>query len=533
MLAYFGAVMLLAAISNFLKKVAPGFVHKTTNNRVALFFRKKLINPAAFGYKHSVPIKWGPINMSLPTRAQTWVLAVYFGMYIIFIFIKYDIYDGNTRYTTRTLQISRYVGDRAGLIAMSQLPLIYAFAGRNNILMFLTGLSYDTMSVYHRWVARLMYLNVFIHGITFSINYRKGGTYFKEMKEPAVVWGIAATVCISFTLVISLRHFREHLYEIFLLFHQAFAIFFTVGVWWHVKPHNFSEWIYCATALWAFDRAARLARIVLNGVNAKAHLELHPQNLIKIKVDYNSFVWRPRPGAYVFIHFLNPRWRCWENHPFTAYPSPTPGEEKKIIFCARVRNGKTKQLENYLIKNNNAKTVPVFIDGPYGHTVPLQTSDSIVIISGGIGFTGGYSYASKLTHQAEKKNIKFIWAIQNHENVETFRDELEYLYKNNVNVQIFLSSEPNGLQRKVTIEREAGSDNEKDLSSGSAISFNTQFTRPDLKSIIETSISEAQGSIAFLVCGPAGMNDDVRKYVSENMDRGNGRVDLYIEAFNW
>lgn len=473
--------------------------------------------------------------MSLPTRAQFWVLAVYFGMYIIFIFIKYDIYDGNTRFATRALQISRYVGDRAAIMALAQLPLVFTFAGRNNILIFITGLSYDTMNLYHRWVSRVMYMNIFIHAVCFSINYRKQGKYFSELSESDIVWGISACVCGGFTMFFSLRHFREKIYEIFLLSHWAFVIFFTVGAWYHVKSHGYMEWIYTAIAIWAFDRLGRLVRIAVNGVNAKAHLELHPQHLIKIKVDYNSF-WNPHAGAYAFIHFLNPLWRSWENHPFTMYPSPTPGEEKKLVFCARVRNGKTKQLQNYLAANSNAKTVPVFIDGPYGNTAPLQTSDTIVIITGGIGFTGGYSYACKLTHQAEKKNITFIWAIQNHENVETFRDELEYLYKNDVNVFIYLSNEPNGLQRKITVEKHNSDPenlNEKDFSSGSTISFNTMFARPDLKVIIESAITEAPGSIGFLVCGPGSMNDDVRRNVSNNMGRGKGRVDLYIEAFNW
>ncbi|VVT55748.1 uncharacterized protein SAPINGB_P004718 [Magnusiomyces paraingens] len=535
MLAYMGAILLAAAISNFLKKVAPGFVHKSTNNRVALFFRQKLINPAIFGYKHSIPVKWGPFNMSLPTRAQAWVLIGYFVMYIIFMFIKYDIYDGNTRFTTRPLQISRYVADRSGIIATSQLPLLYALAGRNNIMLWITGLSYDTMNLYHRWVSRIMYLNVFIHAAAFSVNFKKQNKYNDEFSETFMIWGLVSCVCGGFLMFFSLRHFREKLYEFFLLCHWAFVVFFTIGVWYHCKPHGYMEWVYAAIAIWAFDRASRLARLVFNGLNAKAHLELHPQHLIKIKVDYTSFL-KPHPGAYAFIHFLNPIWRCWENHPFTAYPSPIPGEEKKLVFCVRVRDGKTKQIAQYLAKNNNAKTVPVFLDGLYGHTFPLHTSESIVIITGGIGFTGGYSYACRLTNQSEKKNITFIWAIQNHENVETFKDELEYLAKNDVSVFIYLSNEPENAQPKVTVEKhfsDSENGNEKDLSSGSTISFNTMFTRPDLKVIIESAINEAPGSIGFLVCGPASMNDDVRQHVSKNMDKGKGRVDLYLEAFNW
>lgn len=540
MLAYFGAILIACTIANFLKKVAPGFVHKTTNNKFSLFFRQKLINPALFGYKHSTPVKWGPVNMSLPSRAQGWALLGYLVMYIIFMFIKYDIYDGNTRYATRRLQISRYVGDRAAFIALAQLPLVFAFAGRNNILLFITGLSYDTMNLYHRWVSRVMYLSIFIHAVTFSINYHDQGKYSSELSEPDIVWGIVACTCGGLLMFFSYRLFREKLYEFFLLCHWAFVIFFTVGIWYHVKPHGFMEWIYTAVAIWAFDRAARLGRIVLNGLNAKAHLELHPQHLIKIKVDYNP-LWHPAPGAYAFLHFLNPLWRSWENHPFTAYPSPVAGEENKLVFCARVREGKTAQLAKYLGANGGAKTVPVFVDGPYGAAHPLCTSESIYIIAGGIGFTGGYSYACRLLDQAEKKNITFIWAIQNHENVETFKDELECLARRgNVNIFIYISNEEAAAHPNITIEKHHQSDSdlateeEKGASpGGSTLSFDTMYVRPDLKVLVESAIADAPGSIGFLVCGPAGMNDDVRYHVSKNMHKGKGRVDMYVEAFNW
>lgn len=542
MLAYFAAILLAAAISNFLKRCAPGFVHKTTNNRVSLFLRQKLINPAAFGYKHSTALKWGPVNMSLPTRAQGWVLLGYLVMYVIFMFIKYDIYDGNSRFATRSLQISRYVADRSGIIATSQLPLLYAFAGRNNILLWMTGLSYDTMNVYHRWVARVMYLNVFIHSVAFSAYYSETGKYHEEFAETFMIWGLLACVAGGLLMFFSYRLFREKLYEVFLLFHWVFVVLFTVGSWLHIEPHGYMEWVYATVAIWAFDRAARLARIVVNGLNAKAHIELHPQHLIKFKVDYNAF-WHPAPGAYVFVHFLNPVWRCWENHPFTAYPSPVPGEEKKLVFCARVRDGKTLQLAKYLEKNSgSAVNMPVLIDGPYGHAFPLFTSDTIYIITGGIGFTGGYSYACKLLAQGEKKNITFLWAIQNPENVETFREELQYLAERGaVNVLIYISIEgdatpPQGTN--ITLEKQqSDSDKERgtsELSSrSSAVSFDTVYARPDLGALVASAVAEAPGSIGFLVCGPPGMNDDVRRHVSGNMNKGKGRVDMYIEAFNW
>lgn len=536
MAAYFGLVVLLGAIFNITKKLMPGFVHRTTNNKLCLLFRKKIANPALFGFRHSTPVKLGPfniINVSLPTRAQSYVLAGYYAMFIIFMFIKIDLFDGNTRYATKGLQLSRYLADRSGIIAITQVPLIYLFAGRNNIMLWVTGWSYDTFNVYHRAISRVMYICVFIHGTCFSANYGLNGTLGKNYSIGYFRWGMVACIAGGLIIFQTIRHFRESVYETFLQIHRVLVIVFTFAVYYHLKSFGYLQWFWAAIAVWAFDRAARLVRILVGGVRSKAEMQVHGHEFVKFKVNYSG-LWKPQPGAYAFIYFLKPFFKSWEDHPFSCYPSPVPGEENKIVFCMRILNGKTKQMANYLAdKPEGRDTVPVLIEGPYGQHFPVENSDSIVLICGGIGFTGAYSYACHYKNLAGSKRISFIWITRFNHNLSVFAEELDFLaHEDNVDVQLYVTDDV-GPDSNEKTDTSSNNNSLEKRSVGSITSSNVNYGIPNLSELIPRHIEESSGSTAFMVCGPPGLNDSVRKTVVDNMDKGKGRVDIYVEAFNW
>lgn len=61
------------------------------------------------------------------------------------------------------------VGFRCGVVTISQLPLIFMLSGKNNIIGFLSGISYERLNWSHRWCARCMLLTATIHmGYFFS-----------------------------------------------------------------------------------------------------------------------------------------------------------------------------------------------------------------------------------------------------------------------------------------------------------------------------------------------------------------------------
>lgn len=55
------------------------------------------------------------------------------------------------------------IGYRAGFMTICQLPLIFLLAGKQNIIGFLTGVGYERLNWYHRWVSRTLWLSATIH----------------------------------------------------------------------------------------------------------------------------------------------------------------------------------------------------------------------------------------------------------------------------------------------------------------------------------------------------------------------------------
>lgn len=61
------------------------------------------------------------------------------------------------------------VAFRCGVVTLGQIPLIFLLSGKNNIVGWLTGVSYERLNWLHRWTARCMLLTATIHmGYFFS-----------------------------------------------------------------------------------------------------------------------------------------------------------------------------------------------------------------------------------------------------------------------------------------------------------------------------------------------------------------------------
>lgn len=61
-----------------------------------------------------------------------------------------------------------YVTDRAGWLAVANMPLLWLFAGRNDIFLWLTGWNFGTFNIFHRYVARIVTTEAIVHGIGYT-----------------------------------------------------------------------------------------------------------------------------------------------------------------------------------------------------------------------------------------------------------------------------------------------------------------------------------------------------------------------------
>ncbi|KAL1942477.1 hypothetical protein VTO73DRAFT_6079 [Trametes versicolor] len=56
-----------------------------------------------------------------------------------------------------------YWSGRAAALSVSQLPLLTALGTKNSILAYITGVSYDKLNFFHRMVARVIFILLWVH----------------------------------------------------------------------------------------------------------------------------------------------------------------------------------------------------------------------------------------------------------------------------------------------------------------------------------------------------------------------------------
>lgn len=165
----------------------------------------------------------------------------------------------------------------------------------------------------------------FMHSVCYTWLCR--GYLSEEFAETYWRWGVVATVCGCIMLGQSIFIFRSKIYEFFLAFHIALGVFFVIGMWYHLVVLGWMNWVYATIAIWGFDRAVRLARLVWSGLGT-AQIKLYPNDLFRMTIDYPKR-WKAYPGSYVYVHVLSP-WGFWESHPFTVYQSALPENEESL-----------------------------------------------------------------------------------------------------------------------------------------------------------------------------------------------------------
>jgi len=102
---------------------------------------------------------------------------------------------------TRT-QLWRYLADRTGVLAIANMTLLWAFAMRNNVLIWLTGWSFATFNQFHRWVARVATIEAILHSIGYTVEAFLGRSTHTSFLYPTTTsltttfrWGSSGILC--------------------------------------------------------------------------------------------------------------------------------------------------------------------------------------------------------------------------------------------------------------------------------------------------------------------------------------------------
>ncbi|RCK62338.1 putative ferric reductase transmembrane component [Candida viswanathii] len=561
-LGYWALVLIIGAISNWSRYMFPGLM-TDLNGPFSNWLRKHVLLPATIGRKKSQNYKYFRIvEFYMPSRFESFILIGFTAVCVVTLSINTYFAQGDEVIFSNYYARLRYVANRTGTCSTMMMPLVILFAGRNNILQFVTRWNYSVFITFHRHIARMMFAFVMIHAVCFTIAL--GPAYASVMSMPFMIWGTAATVLAAIMLFQGMLYLRRRWYEVFVLSHVVMAVFYVVGTWRHVVDLGYMWYVYASVAVWVLDRLIRLVRLLAFGF-PEATVTLMSDETLKITIPRPED-WKPIPGAHVFIHFLTPS-TFYQNHPFTIGLD----EDRKINLYCKVKNGITLTLYKKLVDVPNRTTkIRVGVEGPYGETSDARKSDTIVYIAGGNGIPGMYSEATHLASRysttKSAKKVKLYWVVREFRSLNWFFDELDKLRRSPIETTIYITQPNNAtaieeLAARVCSSKlelkscySMGEGDSKTIGSydlkhhESKVNHMDQIQeavayeldpirliggRPNIHEIINYEVTEAPGSIAFVTCGHPAMVDDVRAEVVDAIGKHENRIDFYEQLLGW
>lgn len=386
------------------------------------------------------------------------------------------------------------LANRFGVLAFANFVVLILFSSRNNVLLWVTDWQPSTFILLHRWVGRIAILQTILHSIVFLNDWITTGMLATDQVLPYWWWGCIGTIAVSLILPLSIPVFRQRVYELFLVSHVLLSILTFMGSWYHIylkyqHQSGYETWLYMAFAVWAFDRLARLFRMLRYGVRT-AQITVIDHEYIRVSVRGTVAT------GHVYLYFLHSRF--WENHPFSVassgvheqsndqassdrnhppsdinnhdeYHDSTAKQikmrgvhhdsvvEPGMVFYLRVHDGATKTLLN-------RSHVKVLIEGPYGKHQDLSDFPTMVCIAGGVGVTACQPYL-----HAHPGNAVLYWGVRS----QALTDGMQSLIR--------------PFKHEVVVGR-----------------------RLDLEDIL----GNIQGDFAVVVSGPTGMVEEVRQIAS-------------------
>lgn len=155
-------------------------------------FKRSLLYAPISSKRHNKEIMLSKaINVgTLPTRFQLLFLLSYFGTNVAFCVVSIH---WDQSFTT----VCQELRNRTGILAVVNMIPLFIMAARNNPLLDLLCLSFDTFNLLHRWFGRVVVLQAVTHTAAWTASTVHTGGW------AAVVKAITQTPYITFGLIVS------------------------------------------------------------------------------------------------------------------------------------------------------------------------------------------------------------------------------------------------------------------------------------------------------------------------------------------
>ncbi|KZT21993.1 hypothetical protein NEOLEDRAFT_1164338 [Neolentinus lepideus HHB14362 ss-1] len=484
-----------------------------------------------------------------------------------------------------------FYSNRAGTLAASQFPLITVLGTKNNVLTLLTGISYEKMNNLHRMSARVLLVLLWLHAgsklvMPKGIDADQVGTFWLNI-------GYASVFAFSLLALVSIRPVRAVAYEFFFYMHFALAFVVLLGGVYHTANFNYSHYVWPSFLVWGLDRFIRLLRVIIYAVSphltraksttdqtteVSARADMLSPDLVRLRVPRPpGFSWSPGQLSYIIVPSISRL--PFEAHPFsiasihdaeleTESHSAEKGKEhwSDIVFLISARKGFTRRLADKLSQKGES-TMKVLLDGPYGSSPDLDSSDTVVLIAGGTGISYTLPLLLSLAKKGRCRRVHFIWSVRDSNHLRwvsptivkalslaptsmsisisiyVTASSIIDLPKHSNFANIDLNSMPaesteslnTGHGTSLTLEKTATGVDLFDLRAVQVL-----FTRPKFDKLIHSEMEGADGHTSVCVCGSQGIARAVRSSVRVNpfagpnsILKGAPSVTLHVESFGY
>ncbi|KAJ7069811.1 ferric reductase like transmembrane component-domain-containing protein [Mycena amicta] len=247
---------------------------------------------------------WSPPGIAL-NAGQIFIIAGYAAFALVCIVVQVPLEENP---------------NRAGFIALAQLPPVFLFAAKNSPLTNLLlgpGVDYTKLNYVHRWAGRFLFLGALVHGTIWINNHITYGLpILTQQKEGS---GVAALAVLCVIMIASIAPLRRYSYSAFLIIHYlTFPAFFIV-ICYHTLYAV--PWIFPPLAFYGADLLIRFLRwrVVVGRIEAKGQ---GSAALSLIHVPLAARGWQAGQHVQVRAVFGG---RAWEAHPLSICCAP-PGE---------------------------------------------------------------------------------------------------------------------------------------------------------------------------------------------------------------
>ncbi|KAI3336048.1 ferric reductase like transmembrane component-domain-containing protein [Ustulina deusta] len=578
-------VVLACGITNQLITTSPGFQKQIQSSGIWSKLRRHLFLPALIGSRHRQPLA-GHVGY-VPGRMLSINIGIYVILNIVFSSVSFHSFQPNTVFLSWQFEICEYVGNRTGTLSLVNTAIAILFAGRNNLLISLTGWSQTTFLTLHRWSARVATAQAVVHSVVYTVAYWEPGyagaaAYAAQAAMPFYWWGIIATIAFSLAASLAILPLRAKAYDTFLLIHIGLSILALVGCWYHLVPHfgfdyGYQVWLYLAFAFWSADRFARLVRLAYYNDfgSSQAIVEAVPGcDIFQITVFLRT-PWAFGPGQHTFLYIP---WigagKFWENHPFSiakwthqgspsvagsetagssdssqksielnassdqvssqksnALASPPSQRQRcaSIQFLVRGHSGMTAALREHmaLYSYGSSMDIPVYHEGPYaGHRTtlrPFQLADTVLCLVGGIGITHALGFIQEFVSANSQSDV------ETGSKSKVMRKAKRLILAWSAREMALIEH----VRRNFLVDCEGTeylfwcTGDGFSATKGAAITAG----KMNVTSVIRSSV-ETGHQTTVLACGPGSLADEARQQVI-NCVRDGFRVNLVEEPFCW